>query len=315
MIFYISYFFALKITAPIVELNEKMIQITRDNWQSMDHYFVNSISSKEDKSSKDEILKLGVSFSSMIKKIYEVTISKEQADELRLKAQVSNDAKGVFLSNMSHEIRTPLHGIISFSKYGMEDVKNKRMDRLLEDFELIYSSADRLMRLLNDVLDLSKLESGKMNFSFQPSLPLPAFEQVCHEFRAMADLKGCRIIFQNVEVEEDCYLKLDVERLMQVMKNLIANAIKFSRDNGEIFVKIEKISSSLKSSLQVCVLNQGESIPSDELESIFGVFNQSSVSDKGSGGTGLGLSISKQIIQEHNGHIWCECENINKEKL
>jgi signal transduction histidine kinase len=315
LILYLSYFFAIKTTAPIVDLNKKMIGITKKNWQSMDDYFVNSYAPAFDTGSRDEIHRLSNSFSSMIKKIYEVTISKDQADELRFKAQVSNEAKSKFLSNMSHEIRTPLHGIISFSKYGITDVKKNKMDKVLEDFELIYSSADRLMRLLNDVLDLSKFESGKMGLSFSESEPSHYIEQICQEFYALAESNGLKIIFNSNGQLDNEVIYSDIERLMQVVKNLLLNAIKYSSKNTKIYVSLEKKFSYGKSSLQVCVSNTGETIPTDELDTIFDDFNQSTTSDKGSGGTGLGLSISRQIILAHNGHIWCECENLNHESV
>ncbi|MBU3917386.1 hybrid sensor histidine kinase/response regulator [bacterium] len=215
-------------------------------------------------------------------------------------AERANRAKSEFLANMSHELRTPMHGILSFAKFGIKGIHSSDKITLLDFFKEIHSSGERLLNLLNDLLDLSKLEAGKMNYNFQASRMSPQVMVSINEFKALANSKNIAIEYN--EPTFDDTVVMDTNRIVQVIKNLLSNAIKFSEPENRIFVKTDE----MENSLLVSVRDNGIGIPTAELETIFDKFIQSSSTNTGAGGTGLGLPICKQIIEDHKGEIWVE---------
>ncbi len=209
-------------------------------------------------------------------------------------------AKSEFLANMSHELRTPLHGILSFASMGVKKIDSASSEKLLHYFSRIKLSGDRLLLLLNDLLDLSKLESGKMELNIKRADLAKLFERHCQEQEQRIHDKGLTI---QVDASNGAGTGMfDGDKVGQVMANLLSNAIKFSAENTDITVKIDRDEQYLVFSLT----NQGVGIPEAELDDIFDAFIQSSKTKTGAGGTGLGLAICKQIIEKHNGQIWAE---------
>ncbi|MDH5257338.1 MAG: PAS domain-containing sensor histidine kinase [Gammaproteobacteria bacterium] len=212
-------------------------------------------------------------------------------------ADLANASKSEFLSNMSHELRTPLHSILSFSRFGIDKI-NSPQEKILGYFEKIQISGKTLLKLLNDLLDLSKLEAGKMDIKLAPASLELCCTQVIDEFLELSDEKNLTIISDFNS--KKAIASLDHERIKQVIRNLIGNAVKFS-PNNEIIV----ISTFVKNKyVYFCIDDKGPGIPGDELENVFDKFVQSSKTKTGAGGTGLGLSICKEIILRHNGQIW-----------
>ncbi|QYZ67589.1 MAG: PAS domain-containing protein [Gammaproteobacteria bacterium (ex Lamellibrachia satsuma)] len=228
--------------------------------------------------------------------------------EAKNTAEQANQAKSVFLANMSHELRTPMHAILSFSSFGLENGETAERQKLIEYFTHIQTSGNRLLILLNDLLDLSKLEAGRMALEYQPNDLKCVAESAIHELRGHIADQG--VLCDLLPPETDTIGEFDALRIGQVITNLLSNAIKFTATGGHIQISIcqerLEIDGHEMPGLQLSVLDQGVGIPEAELDTIFDKFIQSSKTRTGAGGTGLGLAISKEIIEAHTGRIWAE---------
>ncbi len=216
------------------------------------------------------------------------------------KAEAANKAKSEFLANMSHELRTPLHGILSFAGFGVEKEGRVPSEKILDYFQKIQQSGEVLLYLLNDLLDLSKLESGKIDFDFQETNLQKRVSYIADMVKSMASEKNITIQFLKPSFESR--LIIDKHKIDQVLRNLLSNAIKFSPQNGVIEVGMKESNAVV----EVFVKDQGIGVPEDELNDVFEDFIQSSKTKTGAGGTGLGLAICRKIIQTHKGRIWVE---------
>ncbi len=217
-------------------------------------------------------------------------------------AEKANQDKSLFLANMSHELRTPMHGILSFARFGQQKFESAPKEKLKTFFDEIFDSGSRLMRLLDDLLDLSKLEAGKVVYSMQEASLIEAVHSVRSEMLALAEEKRLSLeVHAKVQQVDGVF---DRDKIMQVLRNLVSNAIKFSTSGTRIHIQLNRTQDCLSCS----VSNYGVGIPAGELESIFDKFVQSSNTRTGAGGTGLGLAISKEIVEHHSGRIWAESQ-------
>lgn len=223
-------------------------------------------------------------------------------------AEIANKTQSEFLDNMSHELRTPLHGIMGFAQVGLESTKEISDKNLFKFFSRIMESSERLKILLDDLLDLRKIEEGKFELNLKPNDIRKIIKKCTDEQEAVLDL-------QNIEIKYNYHLETpsiqcDEIRIGQVVTNILSNAIKFSPSKGKITFSIDMTVNTLnKDMVKICVSDQGPGIAEEEHETIFNKFIQIKKSINNAGGTGLGLAITKEIINEHKGNVWCENNN------
>lgn len=222
----------------------------------------------------------------------ELTRAKDAAEE-------AARAKTEFLANISHELRTPMHAILSFANFGINRIGTATPEKLLDYFTRINSSAGRLLGLLNDLLDLAKLDAGRMSMEPGSTDINALMTSVVDEFRSLLSEREIRV---NLETTVARPFALDSRRILQVIRNVLGNAVKFSPAGGVISVH----ASTTERGLLVTVEDQGVGIPDEDLELVFGKFMQSRKTKTGAGGTGLGLAICREIVTAHHGRIWAE---------
>jgi PAS domain S-box-containing protein len=207
--------------------------------------------------------------------------------------------KDEFISTVSHELRTPLtsiRGALGLLSSGMLGDVNAQASNLLR---IALTNSDRLVRLINDILDLERIQSGREPLAFRPVQLAQIIRQGMDGMAPVADAAGVQLIHDKTQVE----IAADPDRLLQVITNLLSNAVKFSPPNSTISVMLRPGASGVTLS----VIDQGRGIPADKLEAIFGRFQQVDASDsRQKGGSGLGLAICRTIVQQHSGRIWAE---------
>lgn len=233
---------------------------------------------------------------------------REMEDALRQAktlAEENSRAKTEFLANMSHELRTPMHAILGFTEIGEARSRQLQDDKLAQYFQRIHSSGTRLLQLLNDLLDLAKMEVGKMDYHIGHFDLSHCLREACDEMALLASNRHIKIYLYCTP--EKLTADIDHFRLGQVIRNLLSNAIKFSPD-GEVVRVTARLQhdSQQQEQILLCVENYGPGIPAEEIETIFDKFIQSSATKTGAGGTGLGLAICREIIQAHHGTIFAE---------
>jgi len=224
-------------------------------------------------------------------------------------AEQANQTKSLFLANMSHELRTPLHGILSFARLGLKNVTKGNLEKLERYFDRVNISGERLLFLLNDLLDLAKLEAGQLKLEVQQHDLKQITKNCVAEFEANIIEKQLTIHWQ----KPDCntLANFDKQRISQVITNLLSNAIKFTETGKSIFINFSLYEIPHSGKLPIpgllcSIHDQGLGIPTDELDTIFDKFIQSSKTKSNAGGTGLGLAICQEIIMVHKGKIWAE---------
>ncbi len=305
------------ITTPILNLAQTAKSVSRNNY-----------SARATKMYDDECGLLTDTFNSMMQKVEHHKemlnqIVNKRTKDLRhtvKKLESSNEElekasrlKQLWIQNMGHEIRTPIHQVLQFSTFGMKEYADKDVPR--EDignyFSRIHTSANRLCKLIEGLLDFGKLQSGKINIDPNINDIRETVLTVAEEIDGMAADKNIRI---NIcEADFNTNIVFDNNRISQVLINLLVNAIKFSPKDGLIEVIFDKAKMGHKDVIKVSVKDYGIGIPEGEENDIFDTFTQSSKTYDGSGGTGLGLSISKEIILLHQGTIYAKNNGKNIE--
>ena len=234
----------------------------------------------------------------------ELQVALEQLAEKTRELEVASKHKSEFLANMSHELRTPLNAIVGFSqvlKQKLFGEVNEKQDEYLDD---ILSSADHLLSLINDILDLSKVEAGQVELEVAAFSLREALERGIVMVRERATKNGIAL-----QLELDPSVDLvdgDERRIRQVVFNLLSNAVKFTPEGGRVEVAAARVNGEVR----ISVADTGPGISLHDRERIFQEFQQASSTNGGQRpeGTGLGLALSKKLVELHGGRIWVDSE-------
>jgi adenylate cyclase len=229
----------------------------------------------------------------------------EELQVARDAAQEASRTKSSFLANMSHELRTPLNAIIGVTEMLQEDARDLKRDDELEPLDRVLRAARHLLALINDILDLSKIEAGKMEVHLESFPVAPLVDEVAKIVEPMATRNGNRII---VEHEPVGSIYADQMRVRQALLNLASNACKFT-SNGTVTVSVLKAGGDRGELLRISVADTGIGMSPDQLDRLFQEFTQAdSSTTRKYGGTGLGLAISRRFCQLMGGDINVESE-------
>jgi signal transduction histidine kinase len=225
-----------------------------------------------------------------------------EIEEKSQQLEVASQHKSEFLANMSHELRTPLNAIIGFSEVLSERMfgdLNAKQEEYLRD---IYASGQHLLSLINDILDLSKIEAGRMELELTDFHLPTALDNALTLVRERAGRRGIALHITTDERLD--YVRGDERKIRQVILNLLSNAIKFTPEGGRIGVRTK----SVNESVEISVSDTGVGIAPEDQEAIFEEFRQVGTADKKVEGTGLGLALSRKFIELHGGRIWVESQ-------
>jgi len=255
---------------------------------------------------RDEFGALAARMNQMSRELHRLYTDQRQAAQqlqtLNAELERASKAKSDFLASMSHELRTPLNAILGYSELILDEIYGEVPARIRDVLERVQQSGRHLLGLINDVLDLSKIEAGRMELSPTEYLVQDMVESVSSSLRSLAAEKGLAFV---AGAQADIPVAYgDAQRLTQCLLNVAGNALKFTRQ-GRVEIWVERQGETLV----YRVSDTGIGIPQHQLDSIFGEFQQANSSiTHAYGGTGLGLSITKKFVEMHGGRIWVESE-------
>lgn len=232
----------------------------------------------------------------------ELRFAQEKLEQKARELELSSQYKSQFLANMSHELRTPLNSTLILSQLLLEDKRDRLGPEEKEFAQTIFSSSNDLLHLINDILDLSKVEAGKIDLEPEEIMIRDFSESIERLFKPIANNKGIEF---KIEIANDAPASvfLDRQRLEQILKNLISNAAKFT-DKGSVVLKISSAEENKEKRILFSVIDTGIGIPEEQQEIIFDAFKQADgTTSRRYGGTGLGLTISKDLAKLLSGTI------------
>jgi len=231
----------------------------------------------------------------------ELVVAKEAAEVAQKQAEQANKVKSDFLSNMSHELRTPLNGILGYAQILMND--NSVSEKHKEKLQIINKSGEHLLGLINDILDLSKIEAGKMELHYAETDLHALVQEIYDLFKLRCENKGLQLI-----VEKDAhlpkYVRTDTGKLRQCIINFMGNAVKFTQ-KGSITFSVNK---EFNGNIRFAVKDTGRGIPKDKISEMTKPFTQIYNAQNTEGGTGLGLAITKSYIELMGGTMHIESQ-------
>ena len=274
--------------------------------ESANEYVSNQLVSADRAINRNSLIQMGLNIVSLLImfKIYSIISAREkQAQKETVKAHERSRAKTVFLSNMSHDIRTPMNAIIGYINLAKEE--NVSHEELKEYLKKIEGSSHHLLALINDVLEMSRIESGKIELENVPVNLKKTFDEVKDLFATQMSEKGINYIVDTKEIENE-YVYCDKNRLNRVLLNLISNAYKFTPNDGEVSVRVKQKNNPepMKASYEIRVKDSGIGMSEEFAAKVFDAFER----EKDSAvdqiqGTGLGMSIVKSIVDIMGGTI------------
>jgi signal transduction histidine kinase/DNA-binding response OmpR family regulator len=290
-----------KFMKPIERLTAAVATITKTG----------DLTTKVDILSNDEVGQLGRAFNDMSTKLQSTYATLEQriAEKTAHLQQVvsalerANKMKSEFLANMSHELRTPLNAIIGFAEVLRDKIAGDLNEEQMDFVNDIHSSGCHLLQMINDILDLSKIEAGKMELQYEVFLVSEAIEDVYTILKGLASKKHLEL--KTVILTDVKNIEADRVKFKQILYNLLSNAIKFTPENGKITLEAAVVDDML----QVSVSDTGIGMKPEDQEKVFKEFWQADSSfARKYEGTGLGLALTKRIVEMHGGKIWFESE-------
>jgi PAS domain S-box-containing protein len=232
----------------------------------------------------------------------ELAAANAELSQQNREVERANRLKSEFLASMSHELRTPLNTILGFSELLSEEHAGILNDKQKRFVTHIQGDANHLLELINDILDLSKIEAGRLELRLEPFAMAVAVAEVLTSIRPLAAAKNIAV---DSDVNTNLMLQADRLRFKEILYNLLSNAIKFTPAGGRIWIE----STVERGSIRFLVGDTGIGIAEQDQREIFESFRQASVTTKGvREGTGLGLAITKRLVEHHGGKIWVESE-------
>jgi len=265
----IIYFISRRISRPIVQMTNAAMKLAEGEK-------VGEIQAK----TSDEIEKLAEAFNTMNRQL-----------------EITENVRREFIANVSHDLRTPLTSINGFVQ-GMIDglIKPENYPRHLA---IIKEEINRLIKLTGDILEIAKIQGGAIKLNITDVKVSDAINAVAAGIEIMAQQKQIQIIW---ECPNELYVRADLDRLKQILSNLITNAVKYSGDGSQVRIMVEQ----KKELVQFMVRDNGQGISQEDLKYIFDKFYRGDKSRQNDGGTGLGLNIAKHLVELHGGRIWAE---------
>jgi signal transduction histidine kinase/CheY-like chemotaxis protein len=236
----------------------------------------------------------------------DITVQKEMAASIisaKEEAERANKAKSEFLSHMSHELRTPLNAILGFSQILELDSESPLTNSQHKSVKEIFKAGTHLLELINEVLDLSKIEAGKLSISIEPLQIKPIMEETISIIKPFADKHHIKIITYPIENLNE-FVSADHTRLKQVLLNLLSNAIKYNKPNGQVTFYHDKIGDNYR----FHVIDTGIGLANSDLDLIFKPFHRLNKINNFIEGTGIGLAVAKQLVELMDGEIYVDSE-------
>lgn len=234
----------------------------------------------------------------------DISVTKKTQHELKHAkeaAEAANQAKSSFLSSMSHELRTPLNAILGFAQLMEYDPGHPLVDAQKESINHIKTGGKHLLNLINDILDLARIEAGKVELQMETTQPVALFYEVVPLASTLADKRGITLHTPAMD-KNIAPITVDFTRAKQVLLNLLSNAVKYNNEGGEITLDSEVIDGRLR----VSVTDTGNGIPMDKLPELFRPFSRLGAEETSIEGTGIGLTITKELVEHMGGEIGVE---------